>query len=158
MSRNLTFEEVQQRDGRRAIVDLKVKGGRVPHIEGGRRQAVAFQAHTSLAHKLCLSATALMLLVSCGPTREPVTLNYPHGWSFRPDEIARRTSLSDQFTRETGIQVKHIPTPESAFDQLDLSRKLLQQGSSGADLLGVDLIWSAILEPDLIDMQPLLGG
>jgi trehalose/maltose transport system substrate-binding protein len=124
-------------------------------------------AHSKLAHKLWLSTTAAwtlvifwsaMLLASCGSTQGPVTLNYPHGWSFRPDELATRAALSQQFIRETGIHVRDIPTPESTFDQLDLSRRLLHQGSSGADLLGVDLIWSALLEPDLMDMRPHLAA
>lgn len=31
-------------------------------------------------------------------------------------------------------------------------------GSAGADLVHVDLIWSAVLEPDLIDLKPDLAG
>ncbi len=97
-----------------------------------------------------------ILLTGCGSTPERVTLNYPHGWSFRPDELARRAALSQQFLRETGIQVRDIPTPESTFDQLELYRKLLSQGSTGADLLGIDPIWSDLLAPDLIDLRPYL--
>ncbi len=99
-----------------------------------------------------------MLLASCGSTPEPVTLNYPHGWSYRPDELATRAALSQQFTRETGIHVRDIPTPESTSDQLNVYRKLLRQGSSGADLMGVDPIWSDLLAPDLIDLRPYLAA
>lgn len=87
-----------------------------------------------------------------------MTLNYPHGWSFRPDELASRAALSQEFTRETGIHVRDIPTPESTSDQLELYRRLLRQGSSGADLLGVDSIWSSLLAPDLIDLRPYLAA
>jgi trehalose/maltose transport system substrate-binding protein len=104
---------------------------------------------------ICFSA---MLLVCCRSAHEPVTLNYPHGWSFRPDELATREALSQRFTRETGIHVRDIPTPESTVDQLALYRKLLRQGDSGADLLGVDLIWTDLLEPDLIDLRPYLAA
>jgi len=90
-------------------------------------------------YQICLCA---MLLTGCTSTPEPVTLNFPHGWAFRPDELATRAALSQRFTRETGIRVRDIPTPESTFDQLELYRKLLRQGSSGADLMGVDLIWT----------------
>src|SRR5262249_22279848 len=93
------------------------------------------------------------LLVSCGqPPREPVTLRYPHGWRFEPDEISKRATLTQQFTQQTGIQIREMPQPESTFDQLDLFRKLLKPGTSGIDLLGVDLIWSATLESDLVDL------
>ena len=99
------------------------------------------------------------LLASCGRSRqEPVTLNYPHGWAYRPDELAMRAALSQQFTRETGIHVRDIPTPESTSDQLVLYRRLLKESSSGADLIGVDPIWSDLLAPDLIDMRPYLAA
>jgi trehalose/maltose transport system substrate-binding protein len=99
-----------------------------------------------------------LALVGCRRTpREPVTLNYPHGWAFRPDELATRAKLSQQFTRETGIHVRDIPTPESTYDQLELYRRLLRQGSSGADLIGIDPIWSDLLAPDLIDLKTYLA-
>jgi trehalose/maltose transport system substrate-binding protein len=92
------------------------------------------------------------------PPPKPVTLNYPHGWSFRPDELAARAELSRQFTRATGIHLRDIPTAESTYDQLELYRRLLRQGSSGADLIGIDVIWSDLLEPDLIDLKPYLSA
>jgi|SRR5579871_2258946 len=99
------------------------------------------------------------LLASCGkPTREPVTLTYPHGWYSEPDEVKKTAALSQQFTSETGVHIRDIPTPESTLDGLDLLVKLLRMGSAGADLVHVDLIWSAILEPDLINLRPALAG
>lgn len=96
-----------------------------------------------------------VLLVSCRqPARDPVTLRYPHGWRFEPDEISKRATLTQQFTQRTGIQIREMPQPESAFDQLDLFRKLLRPGPSSIDLLGIDLIWSATLESDLVDLAP----
>jgi trehalose/maltose transport system substrate-binding protein len=99
------------------------------------------------------------LLASCGKSaREPVTLTYPHGWYSEPDEVKKTAALSQQFTSETGIHIRDIPTPENTLDGLDLLVKLLRMGSSGADLVHVDLIWSAVLEPDLIDLQPDLAA
>lgn len=96
-----------------------------------------------------------MLLVSCRPpAREPVTLRYPHGWRFEPNEISTRAGLTQQFTARTGIQIREMPQPESTFDQLDLWRILLKPGASSIDLLGIDLIWSATLGSDLIDLAP----
>lgn len=96
-----------------------------------------------------------MLLVSCRqPAREPVTLRYPHGWRFEPNEISKRAGLTQQFTARTGIQIRELPQPETTFDQLDLWRTLLKPGTSGIDLLGIDLIWSATLESDLVDLAP----
>ena len=96
-----------------------------------------------------------MVLVSCQqPAREPVVLRYPHGWRFEPDEISKRAALTQQFAQQTGIQVREMPQPESAFDQLDLFRKLLKPGAAGIDLLGIDVIWPATLESDLVDLAP----
>src|SRR5690242_10761425 len=80
----------------------------------------------------CFSA---LLLTSCRSSGEPVTLNYPHGWYSEPDELKKTTALSQQFTSETGIRIRDIPTPESTLDGLDLLVKLLRMGSSGADVV-----------------------
>jgi trehalose/maltose transport system substrate-binding protein len=96
-----------------------------------------------------------MLLVSCGqPAQEPVTLRYPHGWRLQPDEISTRVTLAQEFTQQTGIQIREMPAPDNTFDQLDLWRKLLKGDTSGIDLLGMDMIWSATLDPYLIDLAP----
>jgi trehalose/maltose transport system substrate-binding protein len=62
-----------------------------------------------------------------------------------------------QFTQETGIRVKNIPIAEYTNNYLDLARKLVAD-SSGPDLLNIDLVWSPILEPDLIDLRPYLAA
>ena len=90
------------------------------------------------------------------PERQPVTLSYFRlGWA-QPDELPTAVSLSERFTRETGIQLKSIPVPETTLDQLDVSRKLLESTSS-PDVLGLDLIWSGVLQGDLIDLRPYLS-
>ena len=94
-------------------------------------------------------------LIGCRQSpREPVTLRYTYSWNEdRPQEKA----LLQQFTGETGIRVKSIPIPEYTRNYLDLARQLLKD-SSGPDLLNIDLIWSPILEPDLIDLRPFLAA
>jgi trehalose/maltose transport system substrate-binding protein len=102
---------------------------------------------------LCLLLS--MPLASCRqPAPEPVTLRFPNGYRFEPDDISKRSALTQQFTQRTGIQIQEMQSPESTFDQLDLSRKLLKPGNAGIDLLGIDVIWSATLESDLIDLAP----
>src|ERR1700693_4800130 len=92
-------------------------------------------------------------LIGCRQSpREPVTLRYTYSWNEdRPQERA----LLQQFTQETTIRVKNIPIPEYTRNYLDLARQLLKD-RSGPDLLNIDLIWSPILEPDLIDLRPYL--
>jgi len=86
--------------------------------------------------------------------REPVGLQYAYSWNEdRPQESA----LLDRFTQQTGIPVRNIVVPEASREYVDLARKLLKAGS-GPDLLNIDLIWTPILAPDLIDLQPYLAS
>ena len=104
---------------------------------------------------------ALLLVMTIGgcrqAAREPVTLSYFRlGWS-QPDELPQAESLAQRFTRETGIRLRNLPVPENTLDQLELSRKLLEGGGDGPDVVNVDMIWSGVLEKDLIDLQPRLA-
>lgn len=136
----------------------------------GSRPRSVTRRHTGAALKGCISAIAAntvavllvaMSLCSCArqpkAVREPVTLSYFRlGWA-QPDELPTAVSLSHRFTQETGIQLRSIPVPESTLDQLDVSRRLLENGST-PDVLGLDLIWSGVLEDDLIDLRPSLAA
>src|SRR6266850_6498548 len=94
-------------------------------------------------------------LVGCRQSpREPVTLRYTYSWM---EDRPKTRALLQQFTQETGIRVKSIPVPQYTREYLDLARKLLEDGS-GADLLNIDLIWSPLLEPYLIDLRPYLAA
>jgi trehalose/maltose transport system substrate-binding protein len=86
----------------------------------------------------------------------PVTLMFlDPEWSH---DLSERNVLPDErlqeFTRQTGISVKHLPAPESALDQLGLTRELLRGGKSAPDVYGIDVMWPGILSEDLIDLKP----
>jgi hypothetical protein len=49
------------------------------------------------------------------------------------------------FTQQTGIAVKHLPTPETALE------------SSSPDVDGVDVIWPGVLSEELMDLKPYLA-
>ena len=84
---------------------------------------------------------------------EPTRLSYLRlGWS-QPDDLPGTEPLAHQFTRETGIQVRDLPVPETTLDQLELSRRLLKQVGAGPDVLNIDVIWPGVLEPDLVDLR-----
>jgi len=76
-------------------------------------------------------------------------------WSH---DLTERNVLPDEslqeFTRQTGIRVKHLPAPESALDQLGMARELLREGAAGPDVLGIDVVWPTNLSQDLIDLKP----
>jgi len=86
--------------------------------------------------------------------REPVTLRYIYSWN---EDRPKARALLEQFTKETGIRVATTPIPQYSRDYLDLARKLLKD-SSAVDVLNIDLIWSPILEPDLIDLRSELAA
>lgn len=103
----------------------------------------------------------LLLAFSLGSlgqsAKELVTLTYFRlGW-FQPDEPQEANAWEQRFVRETGIQLRNLPVPETTLDQLDLSRKLLQS-RYGPDVLGLDLIWSGALAGDLLDLHPYFAN
>jgi trehalose/maltose transport system substrate-binding protein len=112
---------------------------------------------TSVRALLTVSVLAIAFSACRQSKPVPVTLSYFRlGWS-QPDDLPSAEPLSQRFVRETGIQLKSLPVPETTRDQLELSRALLSD-KSGPDVLGVDLIWAGALEPDLIDLRPFLAG
>jgi trehalose/maltose transport system substrate-binding protein len=68
------------------------------------------------------------------------------GYQGRLDEVA-------DFTRQTGIRVEFLPGPETAAEQLETYRKLLEQGAKVPDVYGVDVIWPGILADNLVDLK-----
>ena len=102
-----------------------------------------------------VAALLVSLLLSACHTakREPTTVSYLRlGWA-QPDDLPEIEPLLEQFTRETGIRVRDLPVPETTFDQLDLSQRLLRQSESGPDVLAIDVIWPGVLEHDLADLR-----
>jgi trehalose/maltose transport system substrate-binding protein len=63
----------------------------------------------------------------------------------------------DEFTRKTGIVVKHLPAPEGTRDQKALALHLLQQGADAPDVYGIDVIWPGALGEELVDLKPVFG-
>jgi ABC-type glycerol-3-phosphate transport system substrate-binding protein len=130
----------------------------------GRLTMCAARPRTNMLWTLAKRGLGVFLLAmalgACRqPAREPVTLSYFRlGWLIPPDELSTAAPLLQRFTQETSIHLKNVPVPESTLDQLDLSRKLLQEGGSSLDVLGIDLIWSGVLEQDLIDLRSQLAG
>ena len=58
------------------------------------------------------------------------------------------------FSRETGIQVKRLPRPDGSLNQLTLWRELLKKGAASPDVVSIDVIWSGILGQYLMDLKP----
>jgi trehalose/maltose transport system substrate-binding protein len=85
---------------------------------------------------------------------EKTGLQYAYSWNEdRPQESA----LLQRFTQETGIPVMKIPVPEASREYVDLVRRLLKDGSA-PDLFNIDLIWTPVLENDLLDLKPYMAS
>src|SRR5271156_4320726 len=114
---------------------------------------------TKIAGIVCFVLFSLSLHGDHSISKEPVTITFVDPeWSH---DLTDKTLLADarlkDFTQQTGISVKHLPTPESALDQLDLVRKLLRQGNTSPDVNGVDVIWPGALSEELMDLKPNLA-
>jgi trehalose/maltose transport system substrate-binding protein len=88
------------------------------------------------------------------PSHQPVTVTVLDPEWSQPDELPASERESQEFTRETGILVKHLPVPETSLSQLGLWRKLLQEGGPTPDVLAIDVIWPGILSEYLMDLKP----
>lgn len=111
-------------------------------------------------------ALAVVLLFCASCTRQTARVDkvtlalVDRGWL---DEEFRdlRDREYREFTAQTGIDVKLLPGPESAVEQLRLWQTLLgsrpETGQVPADVFGIDVIWPGILADDLIDLKPYVA-
>jgi trehalose/maltose transport system substrate-binding protein len=107
-----------------------------------------------LERPICIALLSLLLQGCARPSvHEPVTLTLLEEWSDRTFSEARQQELQ-QFTRETGIRVSLLPSPDSARERLVLWRELLGTGASGPDVYGIDVIWPGMLSEHFIDLKP----
>lgn len=96
-----------------------------------------------------------LLLGACSRSsvHEPVTLTLLEEWSNKRFSDEREQELR-QFTDETGIRVRLLPSPDSARQRLALWKELLGTGASGPDVYGIDVIWPGILNEYFINLEP----
>jgi trehalose/maltose transport system substrate-binding protein len=120
--------------------------------------------HPRPASLIRMAALGLVLLGMAQPDNfgtpfpEPVTLTFLYNdWDI-PDRLPGPSKVLEEFTRETGVQVKLLPPPEGALNELDLWRELLQNGSPTPDVYGIDVIWPGVLGNYFLDLKPYLGA
>src|SRR5438445_8923197 len=107
-----------------------------------------------MVRPICIVLLSLLLEGCTRPyVQEPVTLTFLEEWSNKAFSEARQQELQ-QFTRETGIRLSLLPSPESARQKLVLWRELLGTGASGPDVYGLDVIWPGMLAEYFLDLKP----
>lgn len=98
------------------------------------------------------------LACSRPPSQKPVTVTFLDlEWDIHDRLPGLARDLQD-FTQETGIQVRRLPGPDGSLNQLVLWRQLLQKGGATPDVCNIDVIWSGILDPYLMDLKPYLAA
>jgi trehalose/maltose transport system substrate-binding protein len=130
-------------------------------VPGMRFRLIGYRLHVARVYgRSAFRSLGLIFILLSGcsrPAPKPVTLTLlDQEWTTKHFQDVRKQELED-FTRETGIVVKLLPCPESAWEQLALWRRMLASGATGADVYGIDVIWPALLSDSLIDLRPLLG-
>jgi trehalose/maltose transport system substrate-binding protein len=103
---------------------------------------------------------SVSLLSGCGKPAQPVTITFFDS-DFRGvpgDHRMIPEAYVQEFTRETGIRVNDLPTPEDNGLKLDLAMDWLRSGASSPDLYGVDMIWAGQMGDYLVDLQPYFAS
>lgn len=91
-------------------------------------------------------------------SQKPVTVTFLDlEWDIHDRLPGLAKDLQD-FTRETGIQVRRLPGPDGSLNQLALWRQLLQKDGATPDVCNIDVVWSGILDPYLMNLKPYLAA
>src|SRR6202041_247306 len=103
---------------------------------------------------------AAFLFSGCRKPAQPVTITFFHsdGRGVTGDHRMVPDAYLHEFTRETGIQVNDLPTPEESASKLDLAVELLHSGAPSPDVYRVDTIWTGTMGEYLTDLQPYFAS
>ena len=141
-----------------------VLAGPIGSLPGPIQSVVArgicrFFASCKIAGPVCLVLLSFALQGCTRPAiHEPVTLTLlDQEWTTKTFSERRQQELQ-QFTRETGIQVKLLPSPEAVREQLTFWRESLGRGASGPDVYGLDVIWPGMLAEYFMDLTPYFAN
>jgi ABC-type glycerol-3-phosphate transport system substrate-binding protein len=92
-------------------------------------------------------------------SNEPVTITFVDPeWAHDPSGLGNLSPdlRPEDFTRLTGIRVKHLPVPEGALDQLEAVRGQLRTPPT-PEVYSIDVFWPGILSEQLTDLKPYLS-
>jgi trehalose/maltose transport system substrate-binding protein len=97
---------------------------------------------------------------SCSKHPQPTTITFfdSDGRGVPGDHRMIPEADLQEFTRETGIRVNDLPTPEDNGLKLVLAMDLLHSGAPSPDLYGVDTVWTGKMGEYLVDLQPYLAS
>jgi trehalose/maltose transport system substrate-binding protein len=127
------------------------------YCRGARRNSSASRIGWLVVAGVALTP---LFLSSCRKPAEPVTITYldAEGLGVPGDHRMLSERYLQEFTRETGIRVNDLPTPENNGSKLELAMDLLRSNAPSPDLYGVDTIWCGEMSDYLIDLRPDLAS
>jgi trehalose/maltose transport system substrate-binding protein len=105
-----------------------------------------------------LALTAAILVVNSGlgaTARAEVTISISCSSLGIEQQLCQ--SGSDAWAKATGNKVKLVATPADANERLALYQTLLAAQAKDIDVFQIDVIWPAILAPQLKDLTPVLS-
>src|ERR1700676_3426684 len=108
-----------------------------------------------IAGPVCIVLLSL-LLEGCSRSslHEPITLTLLD-WQYTGEAFAKEYEQEfRQFTKETGNQVRFLPSAETPQQRLAVLRKFLGTGASNLDVYSIDVIWPGILSEYSMDLKP----
>lgn len=96
-----------------------------------------------------------LLLANCTrPVHEPITLTLLD-WQYTPEAFAKEYDQEfQQFTRETGIRVRFLPSEETPQQRLAMLRNLFGTSRSILEVYSIDVIWPIIMAEYSTDLNP----
>ena len=141
------------------MLRLSIRVETMSHVTGGaeRRRFASDRLRRWLIAGILLPS---FFLSGCTKPAEPVTITYFDS-DFRGvpgDHRMIPEADLQEFTRETGIRVNDLPTPEDNASKLDLAMQMLRRGAPSPDLYGVDTIWAGSMAEYLVDLQPYFAS
>ena len=101
---------------------------------------------------------AALAAASLGTTTSSVAVELNVGCSGIGQEMALCKSAAEQWARKTGNVVRVYETPPNASNRLSSYRFLLDSKSTFLDVIQIDIVWSGMLAPHLLDLKPYTNG
>ena len=100
-----------------------------------------------------------VLFTGCRTPAQPVTITFLDAESQGvPGDHRMISDVLEEFTRETGIRVNDLSTPEDNGSKLDLAMDMLRSGATSPDVYSVDTIWAGTMGAYLTDLQPYFAS
>lgn len=132
-----------------------------PAVAGLCRSVPGLQRGTLNRKRILVvfAAPLLCVALACSkqPLHDPVTLTFLDVEWDTPDRLPELARDLQDFTQQTGIQIKRLPRPDGSLDQLALWRQQLHKSSGAPDLVSIDVVWSGILSKYFVDLKPYFG-